>query len=179
MGIFSYLALLVVAALAVILFLALRKPDTFKIERRAVIAAPPEVVFGQINDLVAWQAWSPWAKKDPDARQSFGATTAGVGAQFGWDGNKNVGKGAMTITHSMPGERVVFRLDFEKPFKATNIAEFALRPVGPGTEVIWEMTGRADFMFKVMDVLMGMDKMVGRDFEAGLGSLKAICEARA
>jgi hypothetical protein len=34
-----------------------------------------------------------------------------------------------------------------------------------------------NFMSKAMDVFMGMDKMMGPDFEQGLASLKAIAEA--
>lgn len=159
-----------------LLFVASRKPDTFRVSRRATLAAAPEAVFAQVNDLVAWQGWSPWAKKDPTARAVFGSRTAGEGASFGWDGNNKVGKGAMTIMESIPSRQVRFRLDFEKPFKATNEALFTFTPVAEGTEVVWTMTGTANLMSKVMDVLMNMDKMVGTDFEQGLANLKAIVE---
>jgi hypothetical protein len=38
------------------------------------------------------------------------------------------------------------------------------------------MTGRNTFMSKVMCLFMNMDKLVGRDFEKGLGALKQIVE---
>ena len=178
MGFIGYAGLALVLALAVLLFLASRKPDTFRVERRAIFRAAPEMLFTQINDLVAWQAWSPWAKKDLNAKASFGAITAGDGAQFAWDGNNQVGKGSMTIVSSKPHEHVHFRLDFEKPFKASNIAEFTLSPKQGGTELVWAMHGSATLMSKVMDVLMNMDKMVGKDFEAGLNNLRVIVENR-
>jgi hypothetical protein len=34
------------------------------------------------------------------------------------------------------------------------------------------MHGPAPFMFRVMHVVMNMDKMVGKDFEAGLANLR-------
>lgn len=176
MGILSYIGMAFGAAIAVLLFLASRKPDHFRVERRASFRASPEALFNQINDLVVWQSWSPWAKKDPNAKASFGAITAGEGAHFAWDGDRNVGKGSMTIIASKPHETVHFRLDFEKPFKGTNIAEFTLQPNADGTEVIWAMHGPANLMSKIMDVLMNMDCMVGKDFEAGLNNLKAIVE---
>ena len=65
-----------------------------------------------------------------------------------------------------------------KPFKANNIAEFALRPEGDVTHVTWSMHGPANFMSKLMQVFSLMDKMVGKDFADGLANLKAIAEAR-
>lgn len=180
MDTFGYILLALGVAIAVVLFLASRQPDTFRIERKAVINTPMSTVFAQIDDLVAWQAWSPWAKKDPNAKATFGAITAGKGANFGWDGNRNVGKGQMTITESVPHERVVLRLDFVAPFKATNTAEFTLRSAGSGTEVTWAMFGHSNLMSKVMcGLFMDMDKMIGKDFETGLANMKAISESRA
>ena len=173
----AWLILLVLAALlgGVVLF-ASRQPNTFRIERRAVIRAAPQVIFDQINDLVAWQGWSPWAKKDPNAKMTFGPTIAGSGAWCTWDGDRNVGKGRMTILASHPHDHVHFRLDFEAPFKATNIAEFTLVARGESTEVVWAMHGTSNLMSKVMCLFMDMDKMVGTDFEKGLASLTSICE---
>ncbi|MNU03253.1 hypothetical protein D3C72_2472090 [compost metagenome] len=49
---------------------------------------------------------------------------------------------------------------------------------GAATKVTWAMSGRTNMVSKVMDVLFGMDKMIGQDFESGLMSLKAIAEKR-
>jgi hypothetical protein len=38
------------------------------------------------------------------------------------------------------------------------------------------MYGRAPFMSKVMQVFTSFDNMVGKDFEAGLASLKKLTE---
>ena len=40
------------------------------------------------------------------------------------------------------------------------------------------MHGTNAFMFKLMGVLINMDKLLGKDFNAGLASLKAVAEAR-
>ncbi|OYU48681.1 MAG: polyketide cyclase [Rhizobiales bacterium PAR1] len=176
MGAGTIILFVILAVLAVIILIAWQKPNSFRIERKDVIAAPMDLVFAQINDLVVWQAWSPWAKKDPNARTTFSAVTAGRGASFRWEGNREVGTGSMTIIEETPASRVVFRLDFEKPFKATNTAEFTLRPTSTGTEVVWAMFGPQPLPARVMCLFMNMDAMVGKDFEAGLASLKAICE---
>ena len=40
------------------------------------------------------------------------------------------------------------------------------------------MRGPCPFLGKLMGVIFNMDKMVGRDFEAGLSSLKTLAEHR-
>ncbi|MBX9924875.1 MAG: SRPBCC family protein [Hyphomicrobiaceae bacterium] len=179
MSLLFLLTTAIVLAALVVLALASGKPDRFVVERRAMIAAPVETVYAQVADLVAWQAWSPWAKKDPAAKAEISGPSSGVGSAFAWDGNKDVGKGRMEIIEALPPSRVKFRLDFEKPFKGTNEAQFILSPVQGGTDVVWQMTGDAVLVSKVMDLLFNMDRMVGRDFEAGLSSIKQICERKA
>jgi hypothetical protein len=73
------------------------------------------------------EAWSPWAKLDPVARNSFGEKSAGTGAVFAWSGNSKVGEGRMTINESRPNELIEIRLEFTRPFKATNTAAFHLQ----------------------------------------------------
>ena len=105
------------------------------------------------------------------------STAAGVGAVHAWQGNKNVGEGRMTITESKPAERITIRLEFIKPFAATNTTVFTFVEQGGQTVVRWSMTGRNNFMGKLFGLLMNMDKMVGGDFEKGLASMKAVAEA--
>jgi hypothetical protein len=38
------------------------------------------------------------------------------------------------------------------------------------------MTGKANYMSKVMAVFVSMDKMIGGDFERGLASIKQVAE---
>lgn len=163
-------------AILALVFIASRRPDTFRVERRAVFKANPEAVFDQINDLAKWQVWSPWAEKDPNAKGSFGPATMGEGAWFSWDGDKNVGKGTMTITQAVRPRKVAMRLAFEKPFKATNQADFELAPLNGGTEVVWAISGPAPLISKIVGMFMNMDKMIGKDFERGFEKLRTIVE---
>src|SRR5262249_17972049 len=123
--------------------------------------------------------WSPWAKLDPAAKISYEGPTAGVGAAFTWAGNSEVGEGRMTITESRPNEKVVFRLDFEKPFKDTSTAEFTFEPKGDQTAVTWTMLGKNGFVGKAMSLVINCDKMLGGYFEKGLAQLDAVSQAAA
>ena len=169
---------LIVAAVAVIAFLvfAAMQPTKFAVARSTAITAPVTRVFAQVNDLRNWNAWSPWANLDPAATATFEGPPAGTGAAFAWVGNNKIGEGRMTITNSRANELVRFRLEFMRPFKATNTAEFTFRPQGNRTIVTWTMSGKNNFIAKAMSLFINCDKMVGRQFEQGLENMRAIVE---
>lgn len=169
------LVVVIVVAGALAAIIATR-PAEFTVTRSAQFAAPAPAVFAQVNELRRWKAWSPWAKKDPQAKETYDGPAAGAGAVMSWAGNREVGEGRMTIVESRLAERVRFKLEFFKPFAATNDAEFAFRPAGSGTEVTWTMRGRNNFVGKAMCLVFDMDKMVGGDFEQGLAGIRAIVE---
>ena len=171
----TILILAVVLASAVLMYAA-TKPDTFRVQRAATIVATPEKVFGLISDLHQWASWSPWEKMDPAMKKSYSGAPRGAGAALDWDGNDAVGTGRMEIVSTVPSSRVVIKLDFLKPFEAHNQAEFTLEGGGTATTVTWAMHGPQPFMMKVMDLMMGMDRMVGKDFETGLANLKQLAE---
>lgn len=173
---FKLLGVTVLALVAGILILAALRPDTFRVERAASISAPPEKVFALINDFKRWDAWSPWEKKDPAMRRTFGSVTSGKGATYAWEGSKDVGQGSMTIAESVPPTRIRIHLDFVKPFKAHNVVTFALEPRNGGTHVTWSMEGDAPYFAKIVHLFFDMDRMVGGDFEAGLAAMKAAAE---
>jgi hypothetical protein len=128
------------------------------------------MVFAQVNDFHNWEAWSPWAKLDPAAKAIIEGPRAGKGAIFRWAGNEEVGEGSMTITESRPSDLIRIKLEFLKPFEATNTAEFTFKPVDNQTNVTWSMEGQNNFIAKAVCLFMNMDQMVGGQFEKGLAS---------
>ena len=173
---FKKIAIVIAVLIAGVLIFAATKPDTFGVQRAASIKAPPEKVFSLINDFKRWDAWSPWEKKDPAMKRTFGAVTVGKGATYAWDGNKDVGQGSMEIVESVTPNKVALKLDFVKPFEAHNLVTFTLEPKGDATSVTWAMEGPTPYFAKIIHVFINMDSMVGKDFEAGLAGLKAIAE---
>ena len=158
----------------VVVVLALRRPTAFTIERSLTIAAPPSALFALVNDFHRWEEWSPWAKLDPDAKITFSGAASGVGASHAWDGNNKVGAGKATITEVRPDAAILIRLEFFKPFAATNTAEFTFIPDGAQTRVRWAMAGKNNLICRVMGLFMDMDKMVGKEFEKGLAAMKTV-----
>jgi hypothetical protein len=169
---------LVLVGILVIVIIA-GQPDEFKVTRTANIAAPPDKVFPHVNNLRQWEDWSPWAKLDPNAKNTFAGPDAGSGATMSWAGNNKVGEGKMTITESAASTLIRFRLEFLRPFQATNMAEFTFAPQVNQTLVTWSMSGKSNYMSKVFSLIINCDQMVGKDFEKGLASLKSVVESAA
>ncbi len=172
---FKILIGIVVVLLLLAAFIATR-PSEFRITRSATIAAPPELVFAHVNDFHNWKAWSPWEKLDPELKRTYEGPSAGAGTIYSWVGNKQVGEGRMTITDSQPSEQIGIKLEFIRPFAATNATLFTFKPQGDQTLVTWSMTGQNHFCAKAFCLFMNMDKMIGGDFEKGLAEIKAVAE---
>lgn len=167
-----------VGGLVVFLAVAATRPSHFSVGRSATIAAKPEEVFSFVNSLAEFQKWSPWARRDPSMKSTFAGPKSGVGSEYHWVGNSEVGEGNMKITESTAGELVRMQLDFIKPFAASNKVDFIFEPAGNGTKVKWVMSGENGLMGKAIGMLMNMDKMVGGDFEQGLANLKGLAESK-
>ena len=170
------ISLAVVAIVGGFLVYAATRPDSFRVERTVTINAPPERIFPLVNDFQRWGAWSPFEKKDPGMKRTMSGVSSGEGAVYEWDGNKEIGQGRMEIVESVPPSRVTLTLDFTRPFEAHNIVDFTLEPRGNSTQVTWAIHGPSPFISKVMGIVLNMDKMIGKDFEAGLAALKTVSE---
>jgi hypothetical protein len=164
----------IVVALALFLIYVASRPAAFVITRSSIIPAAPDKVFALVNDFHEWDSWSPWAKLDPQCKNTFDGARSGVGAKFAWDGNNQVGSGHMEITVSHPHESIKLALVFSRPMQATNETVFDFQPEGKGTRVTWTMSGTNGFMGKLFGIVMNCDKMVGGQFEEGLENMSRI-----
>jgi uncharacterized protein YndB with AHSA1/START domain len=170
------LVIAVVVIVAGFLIYAATQPDTFRVQRTGSIKAPPEKVFALIEDFSQWRAWSPWEKLDPGMRRTMSGADKGKGAVYAWDGDRNVGAGRMEIVEAAPSSMVAIQLDFLRPFASRNTAVFTLEPRGDATTVTWTMQGPSTYVTKLIGIFVSMDSMIGKDFDAGLASMKAIAE---
>lgn len=167
-------ALLVLVA-ALVALVATR-PAGFRVERSLVIEESPRLLFDAVADFRKWEAWSPWARLDPAMKTTFGGAPSAVGSTYHWAGNDEVGEGRMTLTEIHPPLQAKIKLEFLKPWKATNECVFDLYVEPGGTRVVWIMRGEHDFLGKAMSLFMDLDRAVGPDFERGLAQLKAAAE---
>ena len=166
-----------VAVIAIIVVIASLQSDDMNITRSATTSASPEAVFKIVNDFRQWDAWSPWAKKDPAMKKSLEGPAEGVGAVYRWNGNNEVGEGSTKLIESKPNEKIGMKLEFVRPFAGTSDVQFTFTPEGTGTKITWAMQSKKPFIGKMMSLFMDCEKMCGDQFIEGLANLKKIAEA--
>jgi len=173
---FKKIVLVLLALIAAFVIYVALQPDAYKVERSVTIAAPAAKVFENVNNLRKWEAWSPWAKLDPDAKVAFEGPEAGKGAAMSWDGDDKVGAGKMTIVESDPDKAVDIKVSFTRPFEGSTNSDFNFTPKGDQTDVAWAMHGTHSFMEKAFCVVFDGIGMMGKDIDKGLSQLKSVAE---
>ena len=163
--------------LLLIILLYFLGPATYNVSRTIEINRPAPEVYDYLKYLKNQDEWSPWQKKDPNMKKEFRGTDGTVGAVSFWEGNKEVGSGEQEITRLVEGSRVESKLRFLKPWKSQSDAYMEVEQVSDGSSrVRWGFSGKNGFPMRLMMLFMSMDKMVGAEFEEGLGDLKALME---
>ena len=168
---------IILGILALVVILALIAPKNYNVFRTIEIEKTKTEVFEYLKYLDKQQEWSPWAKKDPNMERNLTGIDGEVGAISYWLGNKEVGEGEQEITKIIEGERIEGELRFLKPWKSTSDCYFVTERISDNvTQVTWGFSGTNKFPMSIMMLFMSMDKMVGKDFEKGLQTLKATLE---
>ncbi|MDJ0513906.1 MAG: SRPBCC family protein [Methyloceanibacter sp.] len=173
---FKSILLVLLAIIAVFVGYIALQPDEYRVERTVTMAAPAAKVFGNVNDLRKWEAWSPWAKLDPNAKVVFEGPEAGQGAAMTWDGDDKVGAGKMTIVKSDPDQAINIDVVFTRPFEGSTNSDFSFVSKGDSTDVTWAMHGTQGFTEKAFSVIFGGVDMMGNDIDKGLSQLKTVAE---
>lgn len=175
---FGILFLLIAAFCAGVVALALRKPDTFQVQRVATIKAPAEKIFPYLESPKAAMSWIPFMEPDPNVKITYSGPDSGKGAAQAWAGNAQVGEGRIEVVDTKPSKEVTLKLDMLKPLEGHNTVVYALEPKGGETVMTWTMSGQQPFIGKIVSVLIDCDRMVGEQFDKGLAKLKSIVEAK-
>ena len=173
---FWYILVGLIVLLAVVALRVAKMPDSATYKRSAVIAAPPGRILPHLTDFRKWSAWSPWEQLDPAMKRTYSGTAEGVGARYTWEGNKKAGAGSMEIVEVTP-DSVHIDLRFTKPWASVCDTVFRLAPEVGATRVSWTMAARQTFGSKLFGLFMNMDKLIGKDFEKGLASMKRLAQA--
>ncbi|RRQ48236.1 polyketide cyclase [Maribacter algicola] len=166
------------AIIVLIILFAVIAPKTYDVSRSIEINCSNEKVWPYLKFLEKQREWSPWSKKDPGMDTKLTGTDGEVGAISYWNGNKEVGEGEQEITKIVEGERAEGQLRFLKPMKSVSDCYLVLEEKSPkASRVTWGFKGKSAFPFSIMMLFLSMDKMVGKDFEEGLQTLKSKMES--
>ena len=107
--------MIIVAIVIVVAGGGMLLPGELTIERSTEIKASADVIFPQVNNLKAWEAWDPWHAKEPEMGGSvYSGPEEGPGAKHCWDSeNREIGKGCMTISESQASSYINTDLVFD------------------------------------------------------------------
>jgi uncharacterized protein YndB with AHSA1/START domain len=164
-----------VLALAGILLLGgmLLSPK-FSVSRSVSINAPAAKIYPMVADPRGWKAWSVWNLRDPAMQITYSGPASGVGAVWAWH-SASEGDGKMTFTAAEPDKQLGYDLYFPD-FGTTSSGALTFTPEGAATRVTWTMNGDMGSNPLYHWMALFTDKMVGKDFEAGLANLKRQAE---
>jgi uncharacterized protein YndB with AHSA1/START domain len=159
--------------------------STYTVERSRTIDAPADRVYQLVANFEQWTRWSPWEDADPAMERRYSGAESGVGAVYSWAGNRKAGSGRMEITRADDPRLVEIALQFEKPFKSSNLTVFTIDPIGGAdavdsgqSRVTWRMTGPRPLLLKLLSPVMNMEKLVGKDFDRGLDRLAEVARPK-
>ena len=170
-------AIVIAAALAVAVLIAggLVLSPKFDVARSVRVEAPPGKVYPLIASPREWPRWSAWQRRDPAMQIDYSGPESGAGAQWAWHSTSE-GDGEMSFTAAEPDTRIAYALAFPD-FGTTSNGEFTLVPEGEqATRVTWRLAGDMGANPLLRWMALFADRMIGKDFDAGLAALKTIAE---
>lgn len=171
-----FLDFLTAAIFALVIYIAVQSSD-FNVSKTIVINAKVSDVFAHVNDFHKWNAWSPWARIDPAAKNNIEGMESGIGSVFKWSStNKEMGEGEMRIVTSVPDKLVKIDLKMTKPVVNTSVVQFILKEEGGLTHVTWAMQAKKGFVAKARGLIFDCEKLVGEQFDLGLNNMKKVVE---
>jgi len=170
--------IIILAIVAIPFILAVFKPEEYVIEREIVIKRPKADVFNYVKLLKNQDYYSKWVMMDPTMKKEFTGTDGTVGFIYAWDSeNKQAGKGAQEIIKITGDDRADMEVRFEKPFAGVAYPSVVTEALSPTeTKVKWIFKGTCNYMMRVMHILFNLKKVLGKDMQTSLVTLKGILE---
>lgn len=147
----------------------------YRVERSLLVNAPAERIYPHLDSPAGWQRWGVWYRRDAAMQVTTSGQPQGAGAAWSWT-SASQGTGRLELTEVDPGRRVAYVLQIDD--FAPSQGELRLEPEGTATRVIWLMQGDVGANPLKRWLALFMDRLVGPDFEAGLGQLKTLVEQR-
>lgn len=170
-----YILLSILAFILLLLIISQMLDRSLRFEKEVIINKTAAEIFPHVASYKLFVVWNPWSKKDPNIKQEFSGEAMTVGEKYIWSGNKDVKTGEMSTTAITSNTFIRQQLDFGH--QGTSFADFTLVEKDGKTTVIWSFD--MNFGSNPFKRLMGpiIKSFVGKDYEAGLQSLKTLVES--
>ncbi len=172
-----FILYILIALLVLILIRAARISSASLIEKHIEISRPPSEVFNYVKLLRNHELFNKWTMTDPALKISYTGTDGTLGFSSHWKSEiKNVGEGHQTISGITNNSRIDYTIKFIKPFPGESTAYLITTEVQldgvVGTRVTWGFASQRNFMAKILQTLINLERMLGKDLETSLLNLK-------
>lgn len=175
MNLLLRLLIIVLVAVAILFGVGFFLPGAVDLERRTEISAPPEDVYPYVADLHRWQAWSPWAARDPERLVSYEGPESGAGATMRWRSEHAIlGDGSLETTAVEQNRLVRHRLAFGDQWTADAVIK--LEPSDTGCVAAWGLEGQLEENPIARFRGLVYRFVLGADLARGLAQLKTLVE---
>lgn len=171
------IGIFIAVLIVILLIVAAVLPSSYRVERSVEIYKPASLVYTQVASLKNWANWDPWTAMEPDANREYFGPDLGVGSGWSWEG-KQIGTGSLEIIEAEPNTSLRTLLKFTAPQQSDSNGSWKFDQKDSTTLVTWAMEGKLAWPIERF-VGLGMDAMLGPDFEKGLANLKNYTESLA
>jgi uncharacterized protein YndB with AHSA1/START domain len=148
---------------------AMARKGAWVVKREAVVAAPPELVFGLASEARSLDGWSWW---HGTVAATPGGAPTGVGATLTLSGNNPT---TLVLQKALPPQSVAWAITAERGGLQTLSVDLAPHP--QGTLVTLLLEGTHSGTDKLRALVMDVDRLVGRRLDESLERLSATAQA--
>jgi uncharacterized protein YndB with AHSA1/START domain len=177
MNIILTILIVIVSLIVLLLIIGLFTKKRYAVSREIVIDKPVAQVFSYLRLQKNQEQFNKWVMTDPGKKVEMRGTDGTVGSVYAWNGNKQAGEGEVEIIRLIENQQIDTEVRFVRPFTSSANITLITTPVSADqTRINWGFTSAMKYPMNIMLVLMGMEKLLGRDMETSLGNLKKILE---
>ena len=170
MKVLKFILFTIVGLITIALIAAAFMPSSYQVERSIVVDATPQQCYDNVSNLKHFRQWNPWSLSEPTAEQIVHEPHKGLNAKWSWNGEM-IGQGSLTIVKVEEGKSMNTHLKFLKPFESESDGSWKFEATEGGTKITWGNKG--DLAYPIARFMgSGIEEMLGKDFEEGLGNLK-------
>ena len=163
-----------VGIVLLVLLIAMISRKEYDIRREIIIDAPQQKVYDYLRHLKNQDNFNKWVMADPGMKREFHGIDGTAGFVYAWDGKKG-GAGEQEIKNLVQDEKIETEVRFIRPFKAIAYADYIIRPLSATqTAVVW--TNRNRMQYPLNSMITVIEKMLARDMDSSLATLKRILE---
>lgn len=127
--------------------------NKYVIEKEQSIAAPPEMVFNQLNQLKNWEDWAVWLEDESKVGISYEEITKGTEAKMSWNGTNGL-DGNLTNLDVHPTDSLTQQLIVHNASaKSKNTLQWQVKPTKEGTHLTYKISGERGFTEKAMQLI--------------------------